>query len=196
MKAIEAIKGIKVSKRTWKIAGIVVAAVVVILIALPLFININSFKPKIESELTSALGRPVTLGELSLSIFGGDVGVENVSIGDDPAFSKSPFIAMKSLRVGVEIMPLIFSKALNITEITLEEPQITLLRAANGTWNFSSLGGAHVRLESAHRAKGDVDHLCSSVATYEYTTLALDSVGCDAFWGVAGHQPAILALLV
>jgi hypothetical protein len=39
-------------------------------------------------------------------------------------------------------------------------------------------------------------NLCSSVATYEYTTLALDSVGCDAFWGVAGQQPVILALLV
>jgi AsmA protein len=141
MKALDALKDIKVSKRTLKIAGIVVAAVVVILIALPLFININSFRPKIESELTSALGRPVTLGELSLSLFSGNVGVENVSIGDDPAFSKTPFITMKSLRVGVEIMPLIFSKQLNITGITLEEPQISLLRAANGTWNFSSLGG-------------------------------------------------------
>ena len=117
----------RLNKRTLKIVGIVVAAVVVILIALPLFININSFRPKIESELTSALGRPVTLGEMSLSLFSGKVGVENVSIADDPAFSKSPFITMKSLGVGVEIMPLIFSKPLNITGIALEEPQITLL---------------------------------------------------------------------
>ena len=114
----------------------------VILIALPLFININSFRPKIESELTGALGRPVTLGDLSLSLFGGTVGVENVSIADDPAFSKSPFITMKSLKVGVELMPLIFSRQLNITGIELEEPQITLLKGPNGTWNFSSLGGA------------------------------------------------------
>ena len=49
---------------------------------------------------------------------------------------------MKSLKVGVEVMPLIFSKQLNITGIELEEPQITLLRASNGTWNFSSLGQA------------------------------------------------------
>ena len=40
----------QISKRTLKIAGIVVAAVVVILIALPLFINVNSFRPKIESK--------------------------------------------------------------------------------------------------------------------------------------------------
>ena len=132
----------QISKRTLKIAGIVVAAAVVILLALPLFINVNSFRPKIESELTNALGRPVTLGDLSLSLFSGTVGVENVSIADDPAFSKSPFITAKSLEVGVELMPLIFSKQLNVTGIVLDEPQITMLKASNGTWNFSSLGGA------------------------------------------------------
>ena len=83
----------------------------------------------------------MTLGELSLSLFSGKVGVENVSVADDPAFSKSPFITAKSLEVGVELMPLIFSKQLNVTGIVLDEPQITLLKASNGTWNFSSLGG-------------------------------------------------------
>ena len=131
----------QVNKRTLKIAGIVVAAVLVMLIALPLFININSFRPKIESILTSALGRPVTLGKMSLSLLNGEVGVKNVSIADDPAFSKTPFITMKSLKIGVEIMPLVFSKQLNITGIELDEPQIALLNASNGTWNFSSLGG-------------------------------------------------------
>jgi AsmA protein len=128
------------NQRTLKIAGIAVGAVLVVLIALPLFININSFRPKIEAELTSALGRPVTMGELSLSLLSGTVGVDNLSIADDPAFSKSPFVTAKSLKVGVELMPLIFSKQLNITGIVLDEPNITLLKAANGTWNFSSLG--------------------------------------------------------
>ena len=49
----------QVNKRYLKIAGIVIAAVLVILIALPLFINVNSFRPQIESQLTMALlGRP------------------------------------------------------------------------------------------------------------------------------------------
>ena len=51
----------QLNKRTLKIAGIVVAAVFVILIGLPLFINVNSFRPKIESELTNALGRDLAL---------------------------------------------------------------------------------------------------------------------------------------
>ncbi len=142
------------NKRTLKIAGIVVAAVLLILISLPLFININSFRPKIESVLTSTLGRPVTLGELSLSILSGKVGVENVSIADDPGFSKSPFITMKSLEISVEIKPLIFSKQLNITGIELDEPQITVLKASNGTWNFSSLGGTS-KEKSPEAAKPD-----------------------------------------
>lgn len=128
-------------KRGLRIAGIIVAVLVVILIVLPLLVNVNSFRPKIESEMTSALGRPVTMGDLSLSILSGGVEVKNIAIADDPAFSKTPFVTAKSLKVGVELMPLIFSKQLNVTGIVLEQPEITLLKAANGTWNFSSLGG-------------------------------------------------------
>ena len=126
--------------RTMKIIGIAVAVVVVILIALPLLIDVDSFRPKIESELTNALGRQVTLGKLSLSILRGSVGVDDVSIADDPAYSKSPFITAKSLKVGVKLLPLIFSKELKVKGIFLDEPQITLLKSANGKWNFSSLG--------------------------------------------------------
>ena len=135
-----------VMKERWlRVAGIVVAVFLVLLIVLPFLLNVNSFRPKIESEATNALGRQVKLGNLSLSILSGSVGVEDISIADDPAFGKSSFMTAKSLKVGVELMPLIFSKQLNVTGIALNEPQITLLKAANGTWNFSSLGGTNAK---------------------------------------------------
>ena len=123
------------------VVGIVVAVVLVVLIAIPFFINVNSFRPKLESELTEALGRQVKVGNLGLSIFSGSVSAEEISIADDPAYSKDPFIRAKSLKVGVELMPLIFSRALHVTGITLEKPEIGLLRSPSGKWNFSSLGG-------------------------------------------------------
>ena len=113
-----------IKKRWFRIAGIAVAVFLVLLVVLPLLINVNSFRPKIESEATNALGRQVKLGDLSLSILSGTVGIEDISIADDPAFSKSPFITAKSLKVGVELMPLIFSKQLNVTGIVLEEQQM------------------------------------------------------------------------
>ncbi len=135
-----------VMKKRWlRIAGIAVAVFLVLLITLPFLINVNSFRPKIESEASAALGRQVTLGNLSLSILSGSVDAENIAIGDDPAFSKSPFVTAKSLKVGIELMPLIFSKQLNVTDITLDAPQITLLRTANGKWNFSSVGGPYAQ---------------------------------------------------
>ena len=123
-----------------KIVGIVVAVLLLIIIAIPFLINVNSFRPKLESELTEALGREVKVGNLSLSILSGSVSAEELSIADDPAFSKDPFIRAKSLKVGVEVMPLIFSKKLHVTDITLDQPEIALLRDASGKWNFSSLG--------------------------------------------------------
>src|SRR5947199_6190402 len=128
-------------KRALKIFGIVVAVMLLAVITLPFLVNVNSFRPRLESELSTALGRDVKVGNLSLSILSGSVAADNLSIADDPAFSSNPFVQAKQLKVGVELIPLIFSKALYVTQLTLDQPQIMLLRSASGKWNFSSLGG-------------------------------------------------------
>src|ERR1700758_5467129 len=71
-------------KRWLRVVGIAVAAFLLLLVVLPFLINVNSFRPKIESEASSALGRRVTIGNLSLSILSGSVSAENIAIADDP----------------------------------------------------------------------------------------------------------------
>lgn len=130
-------------KRTLQVVAIILGVLILLVIALPFLINANAFKPKLESELTSALGRQVTVGNLSLSLFSGGVAADNIAIADDPQFSATPFVQAKSLKVGVELIPLIFSRTLNVTEVTLNQPEISLVKSANGEkWNFSSLGAA------------------------------------------------------
>jgi AsmA protein len=75
-------------KSALKIVGIVVAIILLVVIALPFLVNVNSFRPKLESELSTSLGREVKVGNLSLSILSGSVSAEDLSISDDPAFSK------------------------------------------------------------------------------------------------------------
>ncbi len=123
-------------KHKLRIAGIVLGVIVVAVIALPFGLNANSFRPKLESSLSAALGRQVTLGNLSLSLLAGSVSAQDLAIADDPAFSQNPFVRAKSLKVGVEIFPLIFSKSLHVTELTLDHPEITLLRSASGNVEF------------------------------------------------------------
>jgi AsmA protein len=127
--------------RNLKIAAIVAGVLILIVILIPFFIDANAFRPKLESELSDALGRPVKVGNLSLSLLSGAVKADDISIADDPAFGQTPFVQAKSLSVGVEMIPLIFSKTLNVTELTLNQPEINLVRSRDGEkWNFSSLG--------------------------------------------------------
>jgi len=125
-----------------KIIAILVGLLILVVIALPFLIPANTFRPKLESELNDALGRQTTVGNLSLSLLSGGLSADNIAIADDPQFSKSPFVQAKSLSVGVELIPLIFSKTLNVTNITLNQPEISLVKSENGEkWNFSSIGG-------------------------------------------------------
>jgi len=128
-------------KRILKWIAIVIAVLIVIALALPFLIDVNTFRPQIESQLTEALGRKVTVGNLKLSILSGSVTADDIAIADDPSFANTPFIRAKALNVGVELMPLIFSKQLHVMELSLTEPQVTLLRAPSGRWNYSTLGG-------------------------------------------------------
>jgi AsmA protein len=120
--------------------GVVVALLLLFIIALPLFFNVNQFKPQLETTLTSALGRKVEIGNISLAIFSGGVSVDNVSVGDDPAFSQSPFLQAKQLTVGMDLLPLIFSKKIAVRSFSIDEPQVSLVRSRAGVWNFSTLG--------------------------------------------------------
>jgi len=127
--------------KTLKWIGIVVVVILLILFIVPFLIPVNKFKPTIESNASAALGRKVQLGNLSLSLFTGSVGIDDASISDDPKFNSGPFLTAKSVRVGVELIPLIFSQKLNVTEVAIINPQVTMLKDPSGRWNFSSIGG-------------------------------------------------------
>jgi AsmA protein len=103
-------------------------------------VNINAFKPLIENQLAGMLGRQVKLGDLSLSVFSGTVDARNLAVADDPQFSSEPFIAATVVHIGVQMRPLLLQRQIIIESLEIEAPQIHLVRAANGAWNFSTLG--------------------------------------------------------
>jgi AsmA protein len=120
--------------------GVFIALFVVIAVAVPLFIDADRFRPRVEQEASAALGRKVTVGHLNLSILRGAVVADDVKIADDTKFSSQPFLTAKALRIGAEIWPLITSKEMKISSVRLEEPKINLIKNAAGKWNFESLG--------------------------------------------------------
>lgn len=127
-------------KKLLKWVAIIIAILIVLILVLPFVINVNDFRPRIESELTNALGRKVTVGNLSLSLWSGSLAADNIAIADDPSFTNQPFVKAEALNVGVNLIPLIFSKTLEVRNITLTRPEVSLLRTPAGKWNFSTIG--------------------------------------------------------
>ena len=127
-------------KRVAKWVGIVSALLVLIVVSLPFLINVDQFRPTLQSDLSTALGREVTLGNLRLKILSGQVTADDLSVAEDPAFGKPAFLSAKSLHVGVELWPFLISRKLIVKDLTIDQPDIALVQAPNGDWNFSSLG--------------------------------------------------------
>jgi AsmA protein len=122
-----------------------IVGVIAVLLAITVFLSrVNQFRPFVEGRASTALGRKVDLGNLRLSLSSGTLTTETLVIADDPEFSNSPFLKAKSVSVGVELMPLILSRSLEVTTITIDSPQVTLIRNSAGRWNYSSLGSSSI----------------------------------------------------
>lgn len=129
-------------KRILIVAGAVLALLILIVILIPLFVSANTFRPKLEAMASQALGRKVQIGNLDFSLFSGSLRADNLSIADDPRFSASPFLTASLLKVGVEMWPLITSRQLNITGITIDKPIVHLISNSANQWNYSTLASA------------------------------------------------------
>ncbi|MBI3896095.1 MAG: AsmA family protein [Acidobacteria bacterium] len=119
-------------KRLGVILGGFVALLLLAALSLPFMIDANYFRPMIENRLQVALGREITIGDLNLSVLRGHLRAGNISISDDPAFGSALFVRAESLDVGIDLIPLILYRDLRIRSITLHQPELALLRSANG----------------------------------------------------------------
>jgi AsmA protein len=148
------------------VAAIIVGAIVVLGLLVPMFVSVESFRPTIESRLSAALGRQVQIGKLRLSLLAGGITAEDIAIGDDPAFASEPFVTAKVLEIHVDLWPLLLHRQLHIESLTIQKPQVTLIRMGE-RWNFSSMGAP-----AAQGAAGAAP-AASSAAALELTKLML-----------------------
>ncbi|MBL8215266.1 MAG: AsmA family protein [Bryobacterales bacterium] len=126
-------------KRTLTTAGILAAVLGGAVLGLPLLLDANQFRGVVQSQLEAALGRKVSLGNMSIKLFPARLRVDDFAIADDPAFSASPFVKARQLDVVVALVPLL-SKQVQVDSLLLEQPEVDLLQGAGKRWNFSTMG--------------------------------------------------------
>jgi AsmA protein len=177
-------------KRWVKILLAVAALVVLVAATIPLFVKADTFRPVIEKQLRAALGRDVKLGELHLSVFSGRLIAQDLSVTDDPAFSTAPFITAKELRIGVSLKPLILAHELKLRGFQIESPQINLIRAANGTWNFSNIAHGAASGTSTNAGTPPVGPDTANRSAERLSDLSIGLIGVEDGRVTVASQPA------
>ncbi len=132
----------KVTKVILGAIGVVILLALIAAAAIPVFLNADAFRTRMEATLSKSLGRKVTIGKLTLSVLSGGMLAENATVADDPRFSAAPFIQASSVKIRVEVLPLLLNREVHIVGFALQSPNVQLVRGATGTWNYSSIGAA------------------------------------------------------
>ncbi len=141
----------KAIKWTSIILGVLVVLVIAALLIVPMFVDINTYKPEIEKKVSEAIGRPFTIGgDIKLSLFPwAGVAMSDLHLGNLPGFKEKDFISVKSFDVQVKLLPLI-SKDIQVKRFVLDGPRIVLEKDKRGRANWEDLGRPSIKAPPKH----------------------------------------------
>jgi AsmA protein len=125
---------------------IVLFLLVGVVLSLPFLVDLNKYQDQYKPLIEDALNRKVQLQDIRLTIWP-RIGarVAGFAVQDDPSFGSSPFTTLTSLDVGVKLMPLLSGKV-EVEDITLRDPVVTVIKNKNGVLNVSTIGRTGVEL--------------------------------------------------
>jgi hypothetical protein len=127
----------------WILVG--VAAIVVLaiaaLLALPYLVDLPRVQALIATNASQALGRPVKFSSMRIAALPlPSVELQGLEIAEDPQFGKEPFVRLQTGKVGLKLWPLLRGRV-ELGDITLTKPIISVVQAPDGRLNLASLGG-------------------------------------------------------
>ncbi len=131
-------KGIK-----WLLIAVcgLVGLIIVALLVIPMFVDVQKYKPQIEEKVFEATGRPFSIGgDLDLSLFPwAGISFSDLQLGNPPGFKEKNFLSVKSFEVRVKLLPLI-SKDIQVKRFIVEGPRVVLEKNKSGRVNWEGLG--------------------------------------------------------
>lgn len=161
------------------------------LLSLPFLIDLNKYQDRYRPLIEDALNRNITLDDVRLTMLPRlGVRIGGFTVLEDPAFGTGPFASLASLDIGIKLMPLL-SGRVDVDEITLKQPVITVVKNQHGVMNVSTLGKQGPASPSAQKEaplpapEGPlrvlgmlaVDHLAVTGGTLTYTDRAQAKAG-------------------
>lgn len=138
----------------WRYVVVYLILIGLILLAvLPPLVNVSRFKRRIVTSISTSIGRPVHLDNVSLVLlpFPG-FKLENFVVEEAPAFGAEPVIHANNV-VGTLRVSSLWRRKVEFSRISLQEPSINLVRTPDGKWNVESILLQAARIPAAPTAQ-------------------------------------------
>lgn len=120
--------------------GVLLLLAVALLLAVPYLVNTSGVQAAIAQAASQALGRPVSFASLSLAALPlPALRLTDLRVAEDPKFGTTPFLTVGEGRLGLRLWPLLRGRV-EVTELTLERPRLSLIQESGGRWNIASFG--------------------------------------------------------
>jgi uncharacterized protein involved in outer membrane biogenesis len=137
-------------------SGLVVILLVGAIFILPTLIATDTYRARLETELSRVIARDVSItGDIQISTFPAiQIETGAVALANAEGFKTTNFVEVEGLDAKVKLWPL-FRKQVEISQISLNSPNIWLERKADGTVNWSTTNSAAAQnaTRSASRAE-------------------------------------------
>jgi len=126
----------KISVRRLLLGGI---ALVLIALLVPPLLNVSRYRADVAAAIGRALGRGVSVGEVSLRVFPQPgFALSNLVVEEDPSFGAEPVLLAGDVTAALRLSSL-WRGRLEIASLRLNYPSLNLVRRPDGRWNLESL---------------------------------------------------------
>ncbi|MDQ7004123.1 MAG: AsmA family protein [Ghiorsea sp.] len=113
--------------------------VLMTLLVIPFFVNVNDYKPEIKQAVDDATGRNIEIGNIKLSLFPWiGITLTHIQFANAPGFKHENMLEVASVDIQVALMPL-FDQQIKVTRFELNAPKIWMTQRADGRNNWSDL---------------------------------------------------------
>lgn len=125
---------------------LLIVLILAILLGLALFIffktfDVNKFRPKLTEELSSVLGREVSIGHISHKISptkGLVLTVNDVVLKDGPESSSGDFVRIKKIFLALDTNAFLKQKKILVSQVEVHSPKINIVKNKEGILNVPS----------------------------------------------------------
>lgn len=134
------------------LVAISVLFLLLLLALLPPYINVNHYQRRIVTSISSSLGRPVHLDNITLNLLPlPSFTLQNFVVDEDPAFGSEPIIRANSVTARLRATSL-WRRRVEFSTISFENPSVNLVHNPDGKWNLDTILLQASRVSSAPTA--------------------------------------------